>query len=119
MVTPTYYVMFTTATIITSTILFQGFKGTALQITAVAFGFLLTCAGVVMLQLSKSETELSRVVVHESESNQNLEVPTTEEPRAEFQVVLFDKVASMIPQIWPARNTIVASEDETRPLLST
>lgn len=110
--------MFTTATIITSTVLFQGFKGTALQITAVAFGFLLTCAGVVMLQLSKSETEVSRVVVYESEFNRVLEAPTTEEPRPEFQLVLFDKVASMIPQIWPARNAIIVT-DETRPLLST
>jgi hypothetical protein len=35
LVTPTYYVFFTSATIITSAILFQGFKGTPLQIVTV------------------------------------------------------------------------------------
>ncbi|RYF59215.1 MAG: hypothetical protein EOO39_33450, partial [Cytophagaceae bacterium] len=40
LVTPTYYVYFTSATIISSAVLFRGFKGTAISITTVVLGFL-------------------------------------------------------------------------------
>lgn len=53
MVTPTYYVMFTSATIVSSVILYQGFKATAVQIVTVVFGFLVVCCGITLLQLSK------------------------------------------------------------------
>lgn len=54
MVTPVYYVTFTTATIIASAILFQGFSGTATEIITVVLGFLTICAGIVLLQMSKA-----------------------------------------------------------------
>ncbi len=54
LVTPTYYVFFTTTTIITSAILFRGFNGTPAAIADVVVGFLVICSGVVLLQLSKS-----------------------------------------------------------------
>ncbi|QVM13772.1 hypothetical protein D8B26_008403 [Coccidioides posadasii str. Silveira] len=43
LVTPTYYVIFTSATIITSAVLFQGFKGSPISITTVVMGFLQIC----------------------------------------------------------------------------
>ncbi|KAK4995552.1 hypothetical protein LTR60_007906, partial [Cryomyces antarcticus] len=45
LVTPTYYVFFTSSTIVTSAFLFRGFKGTAASISTVVMGFLQICAG--------------------------------------------------------------------------
>ncbi len=58
LVTPTYYVFFTSATIVTSAVLFQGFKGSAVTIATVIMGFLVICSGVVLLQMSKSAKDL-------------------------------------------------------------
>ncbi|EEY17360.1 conserved hypothetical protein [Verticillium alfalfae VaMs.102] len=63
MVTPTYYVYFTSTTIITSAVLFRGFKGSANQIVSVVMGFLTICAGVVLLQLSKSAMDVPDTAV--------------------------------------------------------
>lgn len=52
-VTPTYYVIFTGATLITSIILQQGLNASPLDIVTLVMGFLVICAGIVLLQLSK------------------------------------------------------------------
>ncbi|KAI1315325.1 hypothetical protein EDD11_000986 [Mortierella claussenii] len=54
MVTPVYYVFFTSATLVASVILFQGFSASAASIMTVVMGFLVICAGVVLLQTSKT-----------------------------------------------------------------
>lgn len=54
-VTPTYYVMFTAATIITSVILSQGMHASPATIVTIVFGFFTICAGIVLLQLSKMD----------------------------------------------------------------
>ncbi|KAF8949585.1 hypothetical protein BGZ46_005078, partial [Entomortierella lignicola] len=54
MVTPVYYVFFTSATLVASVILFQGFSASASSIITVVMGFLVICAGVVLLQTSKT-----------------------------------------------------------------
>lgn len=54
-VTPTYYVMFTAATIITSIILSQGMRASATTIVTIVFGFFTICSGIVLLQLSKMD----------------------------------------------------------------
>ncbi|KAG0238989.1 magnesium transporter NIPA-domain-containing protein [Mortierella sp. GBAus27b] len=54
MVTPVYYVCFTGATLVASVILFQGFSASPLSIMTVVLGFFVICAGVVLLQTSKS-----------------------------------------------------------------
>ncbi len=56
-VTPTYYVIFTGATLITSIILQQGLNASATQIVTLVMGFLVICAGIVLLQLSKIDPE--------------------------------------------------------------
>ncbi|KAF9332529.1 hypothetical protein BG006_004607, partial [Podila minutissima] len=53
MVTPTYYVTFTSTTIITSAILYQGFHASVVAILTVCLGFLTICGGVLLLQTSK------------------------------------------------------------------
>ena len=56
-VTPTYYVIFTGATLITSIILQQGLNASAVNIVTLVMGFLVICAGIVLLQLSKIDPE--------------------------------------------------------------
>ncbi|KAG0274158.1 hypothetical protein BGZ96_004462 [Linnemannia gamsii] len=53
MVTPTYYVTFTSTTIITSALFYQGFNATVTAIITVCLGFLVICGGVLLLQTSK------------------------------------------------------------------
>lgn len=53
MVTPTYYVIFTFCTLVTSVILYQGLKSTVTQILTVVLGFLVICSGIILLQMSK------------------------------------------------------------------
>lgn len=61
MVTPMYYVLFTGSTLITSVILYQGFKATAVDIVTVVMGFLVIVAGITLLQLSKVDpTKISQ-----------------------------------------------------------
>ncbi|KAF2877901.1 magnesium transporter NIPA-domain-containing protein [Massariosphaeria phaeospora] len=83
LVTPTYYVLFTSATIVTSAILFQGFKGTASTISTVIMGFLQICAGVVLLQLSKSAKDVPDSAVFKGDLDQVRTVAEQEEPEYE------------------------------------
>ncbi|OAV96712.1 hypothetical protein PTTG_02907 [Puccinia triticina 1-1 BBBD Race 1] len=53
MVTPTYYVMFTFSTLLTSIILFQGLKAPVADIITLVLGFLVICCGITLLQMSK------------------------------------------------------------------
>ncbi|KAF2457483.1 magnesium transporter NIPA-domain-containing protein [Lineolata rhizophorae] len=83
LVTPTYYVYFTSSTIVTSAILFQGFKGTAASISTVIMGFLQICAGVVLLQLSKSAKDVPDAAVFSGDLDQVRTVAEQEEPEYE------------------------------------
>ncbi|KAG0318612.1 hypothetical protein BGZ99_005586 [Dissophora globulifera] len=58
MVTPTYYVTFTSTTIVTSAILYQGFEASVIEILTICFGFLVICGGVLLLQTSKPVVSL-------------------------------------------------------------
>ncbi|KAH4059182.1 hypothetical protein HBI56_032700 [Parastagonospora nodorum] len=83
LVTPTYYVFFTSATIVTSAVLFQGFKGTPLQIVTVIMGFFQICSGVVLLQLSKSAKDVPDAAVFKGDLDQVRQVAEVEEPEYE------------------------------------
>ncbi|KAF2445960.1 DUF803-domain-containing protein [Karstenula rhodostoma CBS 690.94] len=83
LVTPTYYVFFTSATIVTSAILFQGFKGTVISITTIIMGFLQICTGVVLLQLSKSAKDVPDAAVFKGDLDQVRTVAEQEEPEYE------------------------------------
>ncbi|KIL57299.1 hypothetical protein M378DRAFT_88109 [Amanita muscaria Koide BX008] len=59
-VTPTYYVIFTFFTMITTIVLFKGLQSSASQIITLVMGFLVICVGITILQLSKIDpTNLS------------------------------------------------------------
>ncbi|KAI9818010.1 MAG: hypothetical protein M1826_001443 [Phylliscum demangeonii] len=83
LVTPTYYVIFTSATIVTSAILFRGFKGTLSSISTVVMGFLQICSGVVLLQLSKSAKDVPDAAVFSGDLDQVRTV--AEQAQSEFE----------------------------------
>ncbi|GBB93055.1 hypothetical protein RclHR1_02100004 [Rhizophagus clarus] len=53
MVTPVYYVTFTSLTILSSAILSQGFEAPPKSVVTVVMGFLVICIGIILLQYSK------------------------------------------------------------------
>ncbi|EAU90972.1 DUF803 domain membrane protein [Coprinopsis cinerea okayama7 len=53
MVTPTYYVIFTFFTMVTTIVLFQGLKTTVTGIITIVLSFIVICIGITILQLSK------------------------------------------------------------------
>ncbi|KAL4245653.1 hypothetical protein ABKN59_010585 [Abortiporus biennis] len=53
MVTPTYYVIFTFFSIITTIVLFKGLSAPVTQIITLVMGFVVICFGITILQLSK------------------------------------------------------------------
>jgi drug/metabolite transporter (DMT)-like permease len=57
MVTPTYYVIFTFFTLVTSIILYQGLKAPVVDIITIVMGFFVICAGIIILQMSKVDPQ--------------------------------------------------------------
>lgn len=57
MVTPTYYVLFTFCTLVSSIVLFQGLDASPIAIVTIVLGFLTICSGITLLQLSKIDPE--------------------------------------------------------------
>jgi hypothetical protein len=62
LVTPTYYVIFTTLTIISSIVLYRGFDASPVDIATCVLGFLSICSGVALLHNSKSQPDLESVL---------------------------------------------------------
>lgn len=104
LVTPTYYVFFTSATIITSAVLFQGFKGTPLQILTVVMGFLQICSGVVLLQLSKSAKDVPDSAVFKGDLDQVRTVAEMEEPEYEPRADTLRGGAAILRSLSKARS---------------
>ncbi|KAJ6261150.1 hypothetical protein Dda_3816 [Drechslerella dactyloides] len=109
LVTPTYYVIFTSATIVTSAVLFQGFKGTGAQIATVVMGFLEICTGVVLLQLSKSAKEVPDTAVFRGDLDQVKIVAEQEEPESEPKADAIRGTAAII-----RRMSTIRKHAETR-----
>lgn len=99
MVTPTYYVLFTSSTIITSAVLFQGFAASGKSIATVVLGFLQICAGVVLLQLSKSAKELPDAAVFKGDLDQIREVASINEPESEPKADSIRGAAAIVRQL--------------------
>ncbi|KAF2640094.1 DUF803-domain-containing protein [Massarina eburnea CBS 473.64] len=110
LVTPTYYVFFTSATIVTSAILFQGFKGTAATISTVIMGFLQICAGVVLLQLSKSAKDVPDSAVFKGDLDQVRTVAEQEEPEYEPRADTIRGGAAILRSFSRARSEKEAKE---------
>ncbi|KAL2820374.1 magnesium transporter NIPA-domain-containing protein [Aspergillus granulosus] len=110
LVTPTYYVFFTSATIITSAILFRGFKGSGMQIATVILGFLQICSGVVLLQLSKSAKDVPDAAVFKGDLDQIREVATQQEPESEPKADAIRGAAAIIRRLSTPRRNVEAEE---------
>jgi len=110
LVTPTYYVYFTSATIVTSSVLFRGFKGTPTSIVTVVLGFLQICAGVVLLQLSKSAKDVPDVAVFKGDLDQVRTVAEQEEPESEPKADAIRGAAAIVRRFSTARQKMAAAE---------
>jgi hypothetical protein len=105
LVTPTYYVIFTSATIITSAILFRGFNASGVEIATIIMGFLQICSGVVLLQLSRSAKDVPDAAVFKGDLDQVREVVTQEEPETEPRADSIRGAASIVRRMsTPRRN---------------
>lgn len=109
-VTPTYYVYFTSTTIITSAVLFQGFKGTAQSIVTVVLGFLTICSGVVLLQLSKSAKDVPDVAVFNGDLDQIHTIAEQAQSETEPKADAIRGAAAIIRRISNARIRMEAEE---------
>lgn len=110
LVTPTYYVFFTSATIITSAILFRGFKGSPGSIATVVMGFLQICAGVILLQLSKSAKDVPDAAVFTGDLDQVRTVAEQEQPEFEPKADAIRGTAALIRRISVSRQKKEAEE---------
>jgi hypothetical protein len=101
-VSPVYFIMFTTATLITSfvrlhliaadiQILYRGLKASAVTLITMVLGFLVTCLGVVLLQMSKVDpttlkgldrrsTIFMQATKQQTEDTEKGEITAVEEP---------------------------------------
>ncbi|CAM1511747.1 Fc.00g092600.m01.CDS01 [Cosmosporella sp. VM-42] len=110
LVTPTYYVYFTSTTIITSAILFQGFKGTVNSIVTVVMGFLVICSGVVLLQLSKSAKDVPDAAVFSGDLDQIHTIAEQEQSETEPKADAIRGAAAIVRRISQHRQKMEADE---------
>jgi hypothetical protein len=104
LVTPTYYVYFTSATLVTSCILFRGLHGaTVSQIITIILGFLQICSGVVLLQLSKSSKDVPDAAVFSGDLDQIRTVAQVEEPESEPHADTIRGVAGLVRSLSTTR----------------
>ena len=103
LVTPTYYVYFTTTTIISSIVLFRGFNGTPIQIITMVNGFLTICAGVILLQLSKSAKDVPDTAVFKGDLDQIQTIAEQEEPETEPKADAIRGTAAIVRRFSQAR----------------
>ncbi|KAI9283141.1 magnesium transporter NIPA-domain-containing protein [Sporodiniella umbellata] len=68
-VTPTYYVIFTTLSIISSIVFYRGFDASPANIVTCVFGFLIICSGVALLQRDRSDSSLEDMANRSDISN--------------------------------------------------
>ncbi|CAI0652283.1 unnamed protein product [Colletotrichum noveboracense] len=110
LVTPTYYVYFTSTTIITSAVLFRGFKGTPTAIITVVNGFLTICSGVVLLQLSKSAKDVPDTAVFSGDLNQIQTIAEQEQPETEPKADAIRGAAAIVRRLSSARQKMEEEE---------
>ncbi|VBB84331.1 Putative NIPA-like protein 1 [Podospora comata] len=110
LVTPTYYVYFTSTTIITSAILFRGFNGTPTSIITVVMGFLVICSGVVLLQLSKSAKDVPDTAVFAGDLDQIQTIAEQPQPETEPKADAIRGTAAIVRRLSSARQKMELEE---------
>ena len=101
---------FTSSTIVTSAILFQGFKGTAIAIATIIMGFLQICAGVILLQLSKSAKDVPDAAIFKGDLDQIREVSEQEQPETEPKADAIRGAAAIIRRLSVSRQKMEKEE---------
>ncbi|WVQ83683.1 hypothetical protein IAT38_005826 [Cryptococcus sp. DSM 104549] len=108
MVVPVYFCFFSSATLVTSFILYQGLKASAVTLITMVLGFLVTCLGITLLQLSKVDPEqldtkldrrstmLMQASRHQTEDAEKGEVSAYEDPGMDALRGGFGAVGSII-----------------------
>jgi hypothetical protein len=107
MVVPVYFCFFSSATLITSFILYKGLKASAVTLITMVLGFLVICLGITLLQMSKVDpkvlTKLDRRSTmlleagrHPIESEEKGEVTALEDPGMDALRGGFGAVGSII-----------------------
>lgn len=107
MVVPVYFCYFTSATMVTSFILYKGLKAPAVDLVTMVLGFLVTCLGITLLQLSKVDPEqisgldrkstiLLQASRHKTEAEEKGDVAAMEEPGMDALRGGFGAVGSII-----------------------
>ncbi|WWC91928.1 uncharacterized protein L201_006880 [Kwoniella dendrophila CBS 6074] len=108
MVVPVYFCFFSSATLITSFILYQGLKASAVTLITMVLGFLVTCLGITLLQLSKVDPEaldskldrkstiLMKAASHQTEDAEKGQVTSMEDPGMDALRGGFGAVGSII-----------------------
>ncbi|KAI9878360.1 MAG: hypothetical protein M1830_001141 [Pleopsidium flavum] len=110
LVTPTYYVFFTSSTIVTSAILFRGFRAPPKSIATVVMGFLQICAGVILLQLSKSAKDVPDAAVFSGNLDQVRTVAEQEQPESEPKADAIRGTAAIIRRLSTSRQKLEVAE---------
>lgn len=102
-----YFCYFSTATLITSFILYQGLKASAITLITMVLGFLTTCLGITLLQMSKVDpnslakldrksTMLLQASKHQTEEAEKGRVTAMEDPGMDALRGGFGAVGSII-----------------------
>ena len=90
--------------------LFQGFSGSGKEIATVVMGFLQICAGVILLQLSKSAKDVPDAAVFKGDLDQVREVGTQEEAETEPKADSIRGAAAIVRQLSSTRRKGEAEE---------
>ncbi|KAG5938586.1 hypothetical protein E4U60_001326 [Claviceps pazoutovae] len=105
-----HWFLWVLTTIITSTVLFQGFKGTPPEIATVVLGFLTICSGVVLLQLSKSAKDVPDAALFKGDLDQIQTIGEQEQPESEPKADAIRGTAAIMRRISKARVKMEAEE---------
>lgn len=124
MVVPVYFCYFTSATMVTSFILYKGLKAPAIDLITMVLGFLVTCFGITLLQMSKVDpkkfegldrrtTMLLQASRHETEAGEKGDVAALEEPGMDSLRGGFGAVGSIIRARSMSRRMSMRSDSMT------
>lgn len=94
----------------TSAVLFRGFAGSVQSIITVVLGFFQICAGVVLLQLSKSSKDVPDAAVFSGDLDQVRTVAEQEEPESEPKADAIRGTAAIIRRFSMSRQKMEAEE---------
>jgi len=103
-------VYFTSATIVTSAVLFQGFPGSVTQIINIVLGFLVICCGVILLQLSKSAKDVPDAAIFKGDLDQVREVAEQQESETEPKADAIRGTAAIIRRLSNSRQKLEVEE---------